>query len=528
MAGVILCSALWDPAIAASKAVVADPAESAYLTRAFIFVDAPQIATYLGSVSRRLLDSSAISIPLPNILIYSSDAFDFFTDSKRNLIVSTGALRILSSEDELAAVLSHELSHLILRHPQNKDAMRAFPIGVETLSYVAVAADRLHGSGSPNFSNNLTKFGDNNLADTQAVSLIWSDIIAPSWNRKQERAADASGYDLMSAAGYDTSAFGTLFQKLHAAENRRSERMLLLRKVMLAKLAQKPEVTSSEFDAFVAKLKGKMKESVVNLVTERLSSFNRDYDSPDVRQQALAKHAQAHRVKGKRAPHPASNFAKTIKQGSGSSLLSLDDAAIRTLDALSAKDVSKARATAQRLLAASVGGNPPAAHLNLALGVWYQANGRADLAEQRARAWLSGQRPPAQAYVWVAYYEATRNQLTRAITTLERGRHRVGNASPFLPHLITLARTSGQQQLAERYTQECKEEDRKNSSSVVTAFFEGNQVPSGLYADCVQRLGHMPSDENALVHAVKNPVEATKGFASRLRDKFRRKPATAQ
>ena len=538
--GVLLCTVLtpvWaasgkngdqgahgDNAKAEGKAALGDPAESAYLTRAYIFVDAPQIDTYLRAVAKRLLDAGNARIAMPSVLVYSSSAFDFFTDSKRNLIVSTGALRELSSEDELAAVLSHELSHLILGHPQKKDAMRAFPIGVETLGYVAAAADRLHASTAQTYSNSLANFGDNGLSNTQAVTLIWSDIISPSWNRKQERAADANGYDLMTAAGYDPSAFGSLFQKLHAAETQRSERMELLRKAMLAKIAQKPEATNSEFDSFVASLKGKLKASVVNLVTERLSSFNRDYDSPDVRQQALAKYAQEHRLTGQRPAHPASAFAATLKQGSGQSLLSLDDASIRTLNALNARDKSQAKTNSQRLLAASAGGNPPAAHLNLAIGAWYQANGRADLAEQRARAWLSGHRPPAQAYVWVAYYEATRKELTRAISTLERGRRRVGNAAPFLPHLVSLARASGQDALAEKYTYECAEEDSKNSSNVVTAFFKGSQVPSGLYADCVQRLGHVPQSDNGVMHAVKNPIETTKGFASKIRDKFRRNP----
>ena len=523
LATVMLLSSGWS---AAGKTPGrSDPAESAYLVRAYIFVDAPRIEAYLHAVARRLLDSSGVRTSLPNILVYSSSAFDVFTDSKRNLIVSTGALRALGSEDELAAVLSHELSHLILGHPQKKDAMRAFPVGVETLGYVSVAADRLHSPSAANDSNNLTTFGDSSLPNTQAVSLIWSDIIAPSWNRKQERAADASGYDLMTAAGYDTSAFGTLFQKLHAAETRRSERMEQLRKAMLAKAAQKPEATSSEFDTIVAKLKGTLKASVVNLVTERLSSLNREYDSPDVRQQALVAHAQAHRSKGPRPSHPASAFAGAIKQGSGASLLALDDVAIATLNALDTKDLSKARSRADRLMAATANGNPPTPHLNLAIGAWYQASGRSDLAEQRARAWLDGRRPPAQAYMWVASYEATRKERTRAIATLERGRRRIGNAAPFLPHLVSLARASGQDKLAEAYTQECKVEDQKNASNVVTAFFHGNQVPSGLYADCVQRLGHVPSDENAAVHALKNPIETTKGLASKLRSKFRRTPA---
>ncbi len=52
--------------------------------------------------------------------MHSSDAFNAFTDAQGNLVISTGALRSLESEEELAALLGHELSHLILKHPQDE------------------------------------------------------------------------------------------------------------------------------------------------------------------------------------------------------------------------------------------------------------------------------------------------------------------------------------------------------------------------------------------------------------------------
>ena len=55
--------------------------------------------------------------------------------------------------------------------------------------------------------------------------------------------------------------------------------------------------------------------------------------------------------------------------------------------------------------------------------------------------------------------------------------------------------------------------------------FRGGVAPSGIYADCVQRLGHEPEDEGLkgkTVRLLKKPVEAGKGLTQKLRDKFRR------
>ncbi len=522
------------PAKAAAQPQV-DPAESAYMTRAYIFVDAPQLERYVRGVARRLLDASQVRMPLPDVLIQSSDEFDCFTDSKSNLVISTGALREMASEDELAAVLGHELSHLILKHPQAKDAMRAFPLGLETAGYVAVAANRLNGNAGQAYSGSLAQFGESSLANTQAASLVWTDILAPSWNRRQERAADQNGLLLMRAAGYNPSAFGTLFQRLHVAAGARSARMELLRKVMLARVRQKQAGTNSraraDSNAVTAKmrelgsgLRSTMTESAVDGVMSGLTSFSREYDSPQVRQQNLARFAQQNRLKGRPPAKPASQFAPTLRAGTGGSLLQLDATSIRALEAMTARNAPGARAAIAPLLAASPGGQPPTPHLNLALGAWEHLNGHPDRGEARARAWLTAQRPPASAYVWLAYYQFMRRDYPRAIETLERGRRRVGNGAPFLPHLVSVARTSGQAKRAERYALECQAEDRRNTSSAVTAFFGGSRVPSGLYADCVQRLGHEPAQGGAsgtAMQALKKPLDATKGFAQKMRDKLR-------
>jgi len=503
-----------------------DPAVSGYLTHDYIFVDAPQIEAYLSGLIRALLAQQGSKLPAPKFLIRSSEEFDIFTDASKNIVISTELLRQVGSEDELSAALGHEISHQILRHPQSKNAARAFPMGLDTISMIKTAANRSQGARGV-YTGNLNDVGQESLANTQAASLIWSDIFAPAWNRKQERAADQNGFLLMRAAGYDPASFGALFQKLHTAAGQRSARMELLKKVMLARAnkSKAKKAPATQGDQMAENLKNSLTEGAAEAIVTGLASFNREYDTPDERQKLLAEYARAHREKKLSTARPVRRFKETLRQGAGARLLAADAAAIKTLNALTAKDMPAADKAVKSILPATAGGRLAAPHLSLAVGAWYHLHGNPQVGEQYAKAWLTAKRPPAQAYVWVAYYQAMRKEFTRSIATLEQGRTRVGNSAPFLPHLVSLARAAGQNDKAEAYTLECLKEDQKNTANRVASLFRGKQVPSGLYADCVQRLGHEPKgadNQNAAVEAMKHPVEATKNLGEKIRGAFHR------
>lgn len=196
-----------------AKEKIEEHPETPYLARDFVSIESPRIEEYLRSLCQRLLDAKGVKMELPRILVQSSDAFSAFTDANRNLIVTTGALRSMQSEDELAALLGHELAHLVLEHPQDKDAMRSLPLGLQSHAAFRDAAAELRGQKATQVGD-LATFDPNDMNEVQATSLLWNDFVSPSWNRNQEREADQQGFELMRAAGYDPSAFGLLFSKL--------------------------------------------------------------------------------------------------------------------------------------------------------------------------------------------------------------------------------------------------------------------------------------------------------------------------
>lgn len=480
-----------------AKENIQESAETPYLARDFVFIESPAIEEYLRTLCQRMLDVKGVKMELPRILVHSSDAFNAFTDANRNLVISTGALRAMESEDELAALLGHELAHLVLNHPQDKDAMRSLPLGMQSTASFKDAAAELKGQKATHVSD-LSKFDPNHMNEAQATGVLWSDFVSPSWNRNQEREADEQGFELMRAAGYDPSAFGQLFSKLQAAEAKRSERMQVLKKALVTQLREtgKAAAPRSGAKGDALTLTNDVKNSAADTASEKLvdglAAFNRSYESPDERQAALSAYAREHREK-KRAARPEVKFAEVLQAGSGAELLKVDAAALGTLDALAVRDAAAAKKAAGGLGADDT--KPASPHLYLARGSYQQVYGNKDLGERSAQSWVESTRPPAQAYTWFASYQAQHRDFPAAIATLETGRQRVGSSVPFLPSLVAMARAGGNMPLARDYARECKAESNRDAGEAVKSFVTENSAPRGLYAECVRQLGELPKDD---------------------------------
>ena len=117
--------------------------------------------------------------------------------------VHLGLIAVVSSRDELASVLAHELSHVTQRHiARSIEAQgRMTPVLIGSLILGALAASK-----SPQATQALIVGG-------QAATLQ-SQL---SYSRDMEREADRVGFGVLSQAGYDPQGFVGMFAKLQQA-----------------------------------------------------------------------------------------------------------------------------------------------------------------------------------------------------------------------------------------------------------------------------------------------------------------------
>ncbi|RLM61634.1 hypothetical protein C2845_PM14G14640 [Panicum miliaceum] len=128
-----------------------------------------------------------------------------FSTATGDIVVSTGLLRCLRQDDAVAAVLGHEVGHVIARHGE-KRARNWFLAGL--LANFAGELLLLHDDAPP--------------GDGAAARSEWRSLFMRPCYRSQEYEADRLGLLLLAAAGYDPRAGPPMYRKLGGETRRRT------------------------------------------------------------------------------------------------------------------------------------------------------------------------------------------------------------------------------------------------------------------------------------------------------------------
>ena len=120
------------------------------------------------------------------VLVFDGTQVNAFALPGRNIGVYEGIFRVAHNQDQLAAVIGHEIGHVTARHANERVST-----ALVTQTGVGIAQAAAGASGG---------------AGAQAVGLLGAGatmgVILP-FNRKQESEADIIGMDLMARAGFD-------------------------------------------------------------------------------------------------------------------------------------------------------------------------------------------------------------------------------------------------------------------------------------------------------------------------------------
>lgn len=120
------------------------------------------------------------------------------------IFVSKGLLAKATSEDEVAAILAHEIAHVTLRHglEQIKKANLA-----SAFQYLGSGALQAAGSNSADLQE-LAKVFDDSVKDVVGA------LITSGYSREAEAQADQLGRELLGGTGYDPQALTRVLAKM--------------------------------------------------------------------------------------------------------------------------------------------------------------------------------------------------------------------------------------------------------------------------------------------------------------------------
>jgi Zn-dependent protease with chaperone function len=183
------------------------------------FVRSAPFEQYLATVRSKLVASSGVTGVPGRVVILANPAFTAFSTPDGNLYVSMGCLESIKNEDEAAAILAHELSHVLLAH-HTSDIVSQMQKKTQALHEIGLnAKTALLGAAAKTGA----KSDKNILANEQVAIDITDKLALPAWGRRQEREADLLGVDLLIRAKYSPGAMVSVLEILQAWEKQNQE-----------------------------------------------------------------------------------------------------------------------------------------------------------------------------------------------------------------------------------------------------------------------------------------------------------------
>lgn len=176
-------------------------------------------STYVSNIMETLILNSA-SREMFNgyhLAILDTDEINAFATSGGHILVTRGLLKRVESEEQIAAVISHELAHIQKNHSiesisndRKKNAWKALGAAA-----VLTTADIVQNS---NDKNSKTKVSDNLAQLGELYSSIVGDsvdtLINKGYSKKFEYEADEEALSIMSSSGYDVNAMEEMLTML--------------------------------------------------------------------------------------------------------------------------------------------------------------------------------------------------------------------------------------------------------------------------------------------------------------------------
>lgn len=147
-----------------------------------------------------------------DVRVFNSPEVNAFVMPGNRVGVYTGLLDLVENDDQLAAVLGHEVAHSIYRHANQRASRAAVASGAAQLGGAvisgstdgAISADQVSALGS--------------VAANLGVVLPYS--------RSAELEADLAGVDYMHAAGFNARQAARLWELMAQANNQRTAAFL--------------------------------------------------------------------------------------------------------------------------------------------------------------------------------------------------------------------------------------------------------------------------------------------------------------
>ena len=197
-----------------------------------------------------------------NILIVDNPTLNAGMYSNGTMVIHTGLLSALHTEDELVAILSHEIAHFVLDHSvQNVNKATSRKKRAEFWAALATGltavAEGVAASKGNYYAPGAATLGMAVLSTTVAAQIV--ERLGMNYNSEQEEEADRIAIRVLELLGYDKNALATALNRMQENMVKERSNMMyfqsythpaLVERIKKAGIPQ--NITSSEYEKEVS------------------------------------------------------------------------------------------------------------------------------------------------------------------------------------------------------------------------------------------------------------------------------------
>lgn len=280
-------------------------------------VEAPLLQQHCQKIVDRLLASW--DGPKPDhipVLIRDNDKYGAIALNSGVIMVNAGTFSTKDGahyDDELALMLGHELSHLLLHHFKRSKYMDKLVQGIKLATTTTLAYASVKHSSFDGEKLDVKGDGDQALSHFKsglALNVFAADIADPIWKRGQETNADYMGIDLAQKAGFhmDTGIIKKFIKKHseeHEHKSREHEALRMLMRQQIKDAAKTIVINQSSKHTpaglntgavgdLLNKAKSTVTDKSIDAIFDAIAKINKNHPSREERVEMLRTYVKAH------------------------------------------------------------------------------------------------------------------------------------------------------------------------------------------------------------------------------------------
>lgn len=419
--------------------------------------------TYLNSILAKLVAQSPVKNVPAHVYVRASGDWAAKTTADANVYLTLGTLLRLDNEDEIAALLAHETSHIILGHA-DADVVTGMQQRALQVSALAIQAREALAGGATEGSP-AHDLKDARVEEQSRALLLNTAIIVPAWTRGQERDADLLGIDLLTRAGYSPQAMVTLLEKQKKVETERAadKEAASLDKELFgvdvkADVQEQTEKAANNLgikDPGLGKLAGGAIGKVFEWGAKKVDTMQSSHPSTDERISDAQVYIKREYVDAAGKAVQVESWEAAKDQDATADILENYIAAIEAKGKLSDGDLAAARKLSKTSLTGPTKAHAYPNYVEAALDLAVGGGAASGLALTAYETALSGPEPAGAIYSEASSLYLRTGKKDKATEVLETGFRRLQEPPSLTPPLIRTYRLVGRQTDADRLATEC-------------------------------------------------------------------------